>query len=235
MPTLDLTPADQIAEVYKRLGDSYGIPHWRRHHEPIDQLVATILSQNTSDVNTARSFQALKEAYPHWRDVMEAPEAELVEVIRSGGLANQKAPRIQFALRRIYEERGDFDLDWLADMPVDEARTWLTSFPGIGNKTASIVLLFSLGRPAFPVDTHVGRVSRRLGFAPANASADKVMAIVEDLVPPEWFYSLHINLIRHGRGICKARNPRCDDCVLNDICAWYRQQQSSDHSPQSLS
>jgi len=228
MPDPDLILATKLAEAYRRLGEIYGFSAWESHGDPTGQLVATILSQNTSDVNTARSFRALVDAYPDWQAVVDAPEPEVIEVIRSGGLANQKAPRIQNALHHIHDERGDFDLYWLADLAVDEARTWLTQMPGVGHKTASIVLLFALGRPAFPVDTHVGRVSRRLGLAPPKASADKVMAIVEEIAPADWFYPLHINFIRHGRATCKARNPRCNECVLRDICDWYRKSRAAD-------
>ncbi len=224
----DLILATKLAEIHRRLGEVYGLRSWQSHGDPTGQLVATILSQNTSDVNTARSFRALVDAYSDWQAVVNAREEELVEVIRSGGLANQKAPRIQNALRNIYDERGDFDLYWLADLPVDEARAWLTQMPGVGNKTASIVLLFALGRPAFPVDTHVGRVSRRLGLAPPKASADKVMAVIEEFAPPGWFYPLHMNFIQHGRSTCKARNPRCQTCVLNDICDWCRENRKID-------
>ena len=230
MPDPDLVLVTKLAETHRRLGEVYGFPAWESHGDPTGQLVATILSQNTSDVNTARSFRALVNAHPDWQAVVDAPAQELIEVIRSGGLANQKAPRIQNALRRIHEERGDFDLYWLADLPVPEARAWLTQMPGVGNKTASIVLLFALGRPAFPVDTHVGRVCRRLGLAPANASADKVMAVIETFAPPAWFYPLHMNFIRHGRAICKARKPRCPECVLRDICDWRREDGKMDTS-----
>ncbi|MCO6451627.1 MAG: endonuclease III [Caldilineales bacterium] len=222
MPDPDLIHITKLAEMYRRLGERYGFPQWRSHGDAVDELVMTILSQNTSDVNTGRAFASLKAAFPGWQAVVDAPTEAVIEAIRSGGLANQKAPRIQNALRRILAERGAFDLDWLAELPVGEARAWLTQFDGVGNKTASIVLLFSLHRPAFPVDTHVQRVCRRVGVAPANASADRVMATVEELAPAEWYYPLHINLIRHGREMCKARNPRCEKCVLNEICAWYR-------------
>ncbi|NOX63705.1 MAG: endonuclease III [Chloroflexi bacterium] len=210
-----------IKAVYERLHEQYGVRRWRRRRDPVRQLVVTILSQNTNDVNALRAFDALQETYPDWMAVMTAPTHELAEVIRSGGLANQKAQRIQHALRRIYETRGEFDLDWLAELSLEEARAWLTSLDGVGAKTASIVLLFSLGLPAFPVDTHVGRVLRRVGVAPAKASPDQIMAIVEQAAPAEWFYSLHLNLIRHGRGVCRARIPRCEACALNDICQHY--------------
>ncbi len=143
---------------------------------------------------------------------------ELAETIRSGGLAQRKAPRIQRALRRILAERGEFNIDFLADLPVDEATRWLTSFDGIGPKTASIVLLFCFNKPAFPVDTHVGRVTRRLGLAGPKDSEEKIKGIWEDLVLPEWYYPLHLNLIRHGRQVCHAQRPACGVCVLEDIC-----------------
>ncbi len=211
--------AAHIAAVHKRLGESYGMPVWSQPGEPpIDELVGSFLGQNTSDVNSSRAFAALKAAYPSWLAVMDAPLDELTAVIRSCGLANRKAPRIQKALRTILVKCGDFDLRWLADLPVDEARAWLTELDGIGNKSASILLLFGLNRPAFPVDTHVHRVTRRLGLAPDSASPDKVMGIVERHAPGAWFYPLHLNLIRHGRQVCQARQPRCRACVLRDLC-----------------
>ena len=220
----DAAPAlsARIAAVHRRLLQVYGEPARRGCSDPVGALIQTILSQNTSDVNTARTYASLRAAFPHWRAVMDAPTEAVADAIRSGGLANQKAPRIQAVLRRIYEARGEFDLDWLAALPVDEARRWLVSLPGVGNKTASIVLLFCFGRPAFPVDTHVHRVTRRLGLAPAAASPDAVMRIIEAHAPPEWFYPLHLNLIRHGRQRCKARNPRCNDCPLADLCDFVR-------------
>ena len=214
----DLTAV--IAKVHRRLLATYGEPQRRGCSDPVGSLVQTILSQNTSDVNTARAYASLRAAFPNWHAVMTAPTEAVADAIRSGGLANQKAPRIQAALRTIYETRGDFDLGWLAELPVEKARGWLTSLPGVGNKTASIVLLFCFGMPAFPVDTHVHRVTRRLGLAPANASPDQVMRIIEAHTPPEWFYPLHLNLIRHGRTVCKAQKPRCDSCVLADLCAY---------------
>ena len=219
----DLALAAKIALVHKRLLAEYGEPQRKRCSDPVGQLVATILSQNTSDVNTARAYASLREAFPDWRAVMEASVEVVAKAIRSGGLANQKAPRIQAALRRIHQARGGFDLDWLADLPVEEARRWLDDLPGVGNKTASILLLFCFDRPAFPVDTHVHRVTRRLGVAPAKATPDQVMRIIETHAPPEWFYPLHLNLIRHGRTVCKARTPRCDICVLADICDFHNQ------------
>lgn len=208
------------AEIHRRLLAAYGEPTWRPFYQPMDELALTFLSQNTSDLNSGRAFEALKARYPTWQAVLDAPVAELAETIRSGGLAQQKAPRIQQALRRILAERGAFNLDFLADLPVEEAIRWLTSFDGIGHKTASIVLLFCFNKPAFPVDTHVGRVTRRLGLAGPKESEAKIKGIWERLVPPAWFYPLHLNLIRHGREVCHAQRPACAACLLRDVC-WY--------------
>ena len=222
MPDPDLALATKIAFVHQRLLEAYGEPARRHCSDPVGSLIQTILSQNTSDINTARAYASLRAQFPDWRAVMNAPTDAVADAIRMGGLANQKAPRIPGVLRTIHETRGDFDLDWLAEMPVEEARRWLISLPGVGNKTASIVLLFCFNMPAFPVDTHVHRVTRRLGLAPAKATPDQVMRIIETHAPPGWFYPLHLNFIRHGRRICKAHKPRCDQCVLADLCDAFR-------------
>ena len=208
------------AEVHRRLLEAYGEPTWRPTYQPMDELVLTFLSQSTSDLNSGRAFATLKARYPTWQAVLDAPVGELAETIRSGGLSQQKAPRIQAALRRILDERGEFNLDFLADLPVDEAARWLTSFDGIGHKTASIVLLFCFNKAAFPVDTHVGRVTRRLGLAGPKDSEEKIKAIWEGVAPPEWFYALHLNLIRHGREVCHAQRPECGACRLEEICRY---------------
>ncbi len=214
------SPPAFAEEIFRRLQDAYGAPDWRPTYAPMDELVLTFLSQNTSDLNSGRAFAALKARYPSWQDVLDAPVAELAETIRSGGLAQRKAPRIQAALRRIQAERGEFAIGFLADLPTDEALRWLTSFDGIGHKTASIVLLFCFGKPAFPVDTHVGRITRRLGLAGPKDTEEKIKGIWEGLVPPEWYYPLHLNLIRHGREVCHARSPECRGCALEDICGY---------------
>jgi endonuclease-3 len=216
--------ADQKAlagEIYRRLLAAYGQPEWRRQFPPMEELVLTLLSQNTSDINSGRAYEALRARYATWQAVVDAPTAELAETIRSGGLAQRKAPRIQQALRRILAERGEFNIDFLANLPAEEAMRWLTSFDGVGHKTASIVLLFCFGKAVFPVDTHVGRVTRRLGLAGAKDSEEKIKAIWESLAPADWFYPLHLNLIRHGRKVCRARAPDCLACVLNDVCRYF--------------
>ncbi|OIO91933.1 MAG: hypothetical protein AUK03_10445 [Anaerolineae bacterium CG2_30_64_16] len=206
--------------MYHRLQAAYGAPTWRPHYAPMDELALTFLSQNTSDLNSGRAFGALKARYPTWPAVLDAPVEEVAETIRSGGLARQKAPRIQAALQRILAERGEFRIDFLADLPVDEGLRWLTSFVGIGPKTASIVLLFCFDKPAFPVDTHVARVSRRVGIAGPKDSEQKIKGIWEAVTPAAWYYLLHLNLIRHGREVCHARAPQCGTCVLNDVCRY---------------
>lgn len=206
--------------IYRLLCEEYGQPA-RRRRDPVSALVLTFLSQNTSDVNSHRAFEQLKARYPTWEAVVAAPTEELAETIRSGGLAGIKAPRIQAALRRILEERGEFNLDFLADLPLEEAKGWLTSLKGVGPKTAAIVLLFCFDKPVFPVDTHVLRLSRRLGIVPSKAGPEQTQSVWEELVPSEIYYPLHLNLITHGRRVCKARDPRCAICVLQAHCNWH--------------
>jgi len=219
--------AQHYAIVYKILADTYGEPTWRPHLPPVDELILTILSQATSDVNSGRAFQSLKEAFPNWESVLDAPTEKVVNTIRSAGLANQKGPRIQAALRHIDQERGELTLDFLADLPLKEAIKWLTAIVGVGRKTAAIVMLFSFGRPTFPVDTHVHRVTGRLGLIGPRVNAEKAHDILEAIGDPATFYPMHINLIRHGREICQARNPHCALCPLQDHCDYYKRYASS--------
>lgn len=208
--------------VHQALIEKYGEPTWRQHLPPVDELVSTILSQSTSDINRDKGFYALKARYPDWESVMNAPEAEVIETIRPAGLANQKGPRIQAALRHVQADRGEISLDFLADLPLDEAQKWLTSIKGIGPKTVAIILLFAFDRPAFPVDTHVHRITRRLGLIGPKVTADKAHPILENIGEPDTFYPLHLNLIRHGRETCIARNPKCEQCVLKPYCNYQR-------------
>jgi endonuclease-3 len=212
--------ASYAGEIHHRLLARYGIPEWRPHYAPMDELVLTILSQSTSDVNSLRAFEALKARYPSWQAVLDAPTEELRNTIALAGLSQIKTPRIQAILARIKAERGGFSIDFLADLPEDEAMAWLTSFHGIGHKTASLVLLFCFGKAAFPVDTHIWRVSKRLGLAGPKASAEQIKAIWERLTPPEWYYPLHLNLLRHGRETCHPSRPACGQCVLYDLCSY---------------
>jgi endonuclease-3 len=215
----------KTAEVHQRLLDAYGEPTWRPHMDAVSELVSTILSQNTNDVNRDVAFDRLRSQLPTWEEVRDADVDAVIEAIRPAGLANQKGPRIQEALRLITQERGELDLDFLADWPVDEAKDWLCSIKGVGPKTAAIVLLFALGRPAFPVDTHVHRVTKRLGLIGPKVSREKAHVELEQLVPEENYYAFHLNLIRHGRRICSSRNPQCAECSLRDLCDYYQEQQ----------
>lgn len=179
-----------------------------------------MLSQHTSDVNTARAFASLKERFAGWEEVARAPVRRVANAIRSGGLADQKAPRIRAILREIERREGEMSLARLDDLDDDEVEEYLRSLPGVGPKTAACVLVFSMGRAAFPIDTHVHRVTKRLGWVPANASADKAHALLKKATPPELRYELHMQLIAHGRTVCVARRPRCSECVLFDLCDW---------------
>ncbi len=219
---------EHYRQVYDLLVAAYGEPAWRPHLPPVDELVSTILSQATSDVNRDRGFRRLKERFADWQAVMEAPEAAVREAIWPAGLANQKAPRIQNALRIIMAERGALTLDFLAERPPEEAIAWLTAIKGVGVKTASIVLLFSFGMPAFPVDTHVHRITRRLGLIGSRVSAERAHTLLADLGPPDTYYAMHLNLIRHGREVCLARSPRCARCPLRSMCAYYREKEADE-------
>jgi len=209
-----LTPDEIIA----RLQVPYGEPQWRPHHDATAELVLTLLSQNTSDANSGRAFSRLLQRFPDWDSVIEAPLPEVEEAIRPGGLAPTKAPRLQAMLAEVKSRTGGFDLRFLADIPVDEAREWLRSLPAVGPKTAACVLLFGLGMPGLPVDTHVFRVSTRLGLVDEKMGPEKAQTYLEGLVPPEDHFAFHILLIRHGRHCCHARNPSCEACPLRPDC-----------------
>jgi endonuclease-3 len=205
-------------KVHKKLIEAYGEPTWRNPLPPVDELVSTILSQNTNDVNRDRAFNSLREKFTTWEQVRDADTDEVIEAVRVAGLANQKGPRIQNVLREITEERGSLDLSFLSDIPLEEARDWLTKFKGVGPKTAAIVLCFSLNRPAFPVDTHVYRVTGRIGLRPEKISVEQTHPYLENVFPPETYYAAHLNIIRLGREVCNARKPKCPVCPLRDLC-----------------
>lgn len=206
--------------VYQRLLECYGEALWRDPLPPLDELVSTVLSQNTNDTNRDRAYNALRERFPTWEAVRDASEEDVIEAIRPAGLANQKGPRIQVILKEITRQRGDLDLQFLGNLPVSEARQWLLSFNGVGPKTAAIVLLFSLGKPAFPVDTHIYRVSGRLGLRPGQMNPDQAHDHLAELFTVDQYQTAHLNLIRLGREICLARKPKCGLCPLVEICAY---------------
>lgn len=210
--------AKKAIKVHKKLIEAFGEPTWRNPLPPVDELVSTILSQNTNDVNRDRAFDSLRAKFPTWEEVRDADTDEVIEAVRVAGLANQKGPRLQQVLRDITEERGSLDLSFLEDMPIEEARNWLTKFNGVGPKTAAIVLCFSLNRPAFPVDTHVYRVTGRVGLRPEKISVEQAHPYLESVFPPETYYAAHLNIIRLGREVCNARKPKCPECPVRALC-----------------
>lgn len=223
-------PARRAMKVHQRLLEAFGQPTWRNPLPPVDELVSTILSQNTNDINRDRAFEALRAKFKTWEAVRDAKAEEVIDAIRPAGLANQKGPRIQQVLRSITEERGSLDLGFLADLPADEARAWLMRFNGVGPKTAAIVLCFSLDRPAFPVDTHIYRVTGRIGLRPDKMTVEQAHPYMEGLLPPETYYAAHLNLIRLGREICQARKPLCYKCPILKLCDYQPKTQSSSSS-----
>ncbi len=209
--------------VYNLLKEKYGERAWRQHLPPADELVCTILSQSTSDTNRDKGFDALKARYPDWESVMTAPAADIIDTIRPAGLANQKGPRIQAALQHVYDTQGKISLEFLNDLSLNEAKQWLVNIKGVGPKTAAIILLFGFNRPAFPVDTHVHRLTKRLGMIGSKVTADKAHVLLENVNRPNTYYAMHLNLIRHGRETCTARQPKCGICVLQNVCDYYQQ------------
>jgi endonuclease III len=213
-----MNPSKKAMEVYRRLIEYYGQPTWHDPKPAVDELVSTILSQNTNDANRDLAYRSLRQKFPTWEAVRKARPADVVAAIQKAGLSNQKGPRIQNVLNDIVAERGSLDLDFLKDMPVEEARAWLMKFKGVGPKTAAIVLLFAMGRPAFPVDTHIYRVTGRIGLLSEKMTVEQAHIHLEKLFPAETYYAAHLNLIRLGREICTARKPLCLRCPLRTIC-----------------
>ena len=236
--------------VLDRLAETQGRPVWQPRLDPVSELILTILSANSADVNAEAAFAALRDRYPSapaprgaskeprdfpgwggrglpdlpppdWSAVEAAPLAELTDVIRPGGLAPQKAPRIHAALRALADERGGYSLEFLRDLPPLEARDWLAAIPGIGKKTASVVLLFSFGTPLMPVDRHVHRVGQRLGLIPPRADADAAHDFFLAMLAPEQMYETHVSLITHGRRTCHAQRPECERCPLAPRCRYF--------------
>ncbi len=206
--------------IYQRLLDYYGLPDWGRPLPPLDELVSTILSQNTNDTNRDRAYQSLRRQFPTWEAVRDAESSQVIAAIRPAGLANQKGPRIQSVLREITAQRGRLDLEFLRQWPAEQARDWLMGFKGVGPKTAAIVMLFSLGMPAFPVDTHVYRVTGRLGLRPPEMSVEQAHPYLAGLFAPKTYGPAHLNLIRLGRDICHAQKPNCPACPVQDLCEY---------------
>jgi len=212
-------------EVHKRLLEQYGEPTWRQALSILDELVSTILSQNTNDTNRDRAFTRLKSRFNTWESVRDGTPEDIIEAIRPAGLANQKGPRIQEILRQITRERGSLDLEFLREMPAEVAMDWLLQFNGVGPKTASIVLLFSLDKAAFPVDTHIQRVTGRIGLRPEKMSNEQAHHHLRELFPPDTYKAAHLNLIRLGREVCHPRKPDCHVCALQSLCDYYQKSQ----------
>ena len=209
-------------ELIKRLDNHYGLKEWSRWREPVGELVRTILSQNTTDKNSLKAYADLQEAYPTWEDILVADELAIADVIRSGGLANIKAKKIKKALAEIMKQRGSIDLEFLADYELGKAKDYLISLDGVGPKTAACVLIFSFNFPIIPADTHVHRLSNRIGVVDGS-SREKTQELLQDEIPDKDKYSFHLNLIEHGRQVCKAKNPICFNCFLQDICDYYQE------------
>ncbi|HWJ42448.1 MAG TPA: endonuclease III [Solirubrobacterales bacterium] len=213
----------RVRSIRDRLRDMYGVPTQVPHRDPVGELVKTVLSQHTNDRNRDVAYAALLERFPAWEEVRDAPVEALEDAIRPGGLAKQKAPRIQ----AILEQLGDPpELDWTEEAPREESLEFLLALPGVGRKTAACVLIFTWGIPEIPVDVHVHRVGGRLGLFPAKASFEKAHDEMLAIVPPEDAYELHMNLIRHGRGVCRPK-PRCAECGLRRMCPWYRENRAT--------
>ena len=210
--------SQRALKIHKILLDFFGEPTWRTPLPPISELVSTILSQNTNDLYRDRAFNALQTKFPTWEEVRDARTKDVIGAIRLAGLANQKGPRIQQVLQDISDERGSLDLSFLEELPLEEARRWLTKFKGVGPKTAAIVLCFSLNRPAFPVDTHIYRVTGRIGLRPEKMTVEQTHPYMESLLPPETYYAAHLNFIRLGREVCHARKPDCPGCPVRKLC-----------------
>jgi len=221
----------KYSSVAAALTEVYGELDWSRNQDGMDELISCILSQSTNDTNRDRAFERLKSSYESWHAVRFAEIGELTDVIRPAGLANQKAPRIQDVLATIHDKAGEYSIDFLDELSIEEAKDWLVSLKGIGPKTAAIVLCFAYGRPAFPVDTHIYRVSKRIGFLPEKLSANDAHPVMEAIVPAHDYYQFHIQLIQHGRDTCHARKPACERCTITRHCDYF----AGDALPQSSS
>src|SRR3954449_8015048 len=218
----------KLHAIRDRLRQAYGRPRLRPHHRPVDELILTVLSQNTNDRNRDVAYGRLRERFATWAEVRDAPTADVEEAIRPGGLAPTKAVRLQAILRAL----GDDDLTWLEDAPVEDGREYLCSLPGVGRKTAACVLLFSYGLPDVPVDTHVYRVGTRLGlFRPGGSFEEAHDELLRLADSPEDAYEIHMLLIRHGRRTCTARAPRCPECPLRRMCPYARTRRREGERP----
>lgn len=211
----------QLIVLFERLHQHYGNPTWQRWREPVGELVRTILSHNTTDKNSLRAYANLIEKYPTWEALLQANEDEIAEIVRIGGLANAKAKKIKKSLLEIHKREGRIDLEFLHQYSLEQAKEYLLSLNGVGPKTAACILIFSFNFPYMPVDTHIHRVSNRLGLV-AEKSREKTQEKLNEIIPEKEKYSFHLNVIEHGRKVCKATSPFCTNCFLSDICNFYQ-------------
>lgn len=214
-------PPESVPYVIQNLKAVYGAPKPQRGLDPLDVLIETILSQSTTNANSDRAFESLKRRFPGWEAARRARVASIEAVIRSGGLAKQKSIRIKQLLNEISKRRGSLDLSFLRDAPLEEAKQFLASFKGVGPKTVACTLLFACNRPVFPIDTHIFRIARRLGLIPEKGSDEEAHRLMGEMIPRKRYYETHINLIRHGRRVCRPRDPLCEQCCLVDYCEYY--------------
>ena len=213
--------SEKVRRVEAKLAGEYGRPEWGGPGDPLDELMLTILSQNTSDVNRDKAWRRLKERFPTWEAVSDASEDELADAIQPAGLSRQKAPRILSVLRDVKQRFGRHSLDEIEEWPSESVKEYLMGYPGVGPKTAACVLMFAMGRPVMPVDTHVHRIDSRLGLIRAGAPFEEAHATLEDITPADLVYPLHIEMIRHGRALCRPTNPKCDRCPVREECLFY--------------
>lgn len=213
--------SDALPYVMQNLKAVYGLPECERGLDPLDVLILTVLSQSTTNTNSDRAFASLKQRFPTWEQARRARASSIEAAIRSGGLARQKSVRIKNLLNEIYERRGSLDLSFLTTAPLEEAKQFLSSFKGVGPKTVACTLLFACDRPIFPIDTHIFRIARRLGLIPQRCSDEQAHQLMTDLIPDRRYYEVHVNLIRHGRKVCRPQNPLCEQCCLIDYCRYY--------------
>ncbi|MHB9111288.1 MAG: endonuclease III domain-containing protein [Thermoleophilia bacterium] len=212
-----VTPA-RLPVIIRYLDQEYFRPRFAPRYPPADELVFTILSQNTTDINAGRALESLKEKYPDWEDATRAPVRSIASAIRMSGISGPKSRYIKETMSAILAKHGNLDMKFLEDMSDREALNYLTQFPGVGIKTAACVLMFALGQPVMPVDTHVFRVCKRLDFLPEDATREEAHWILNAIVPEDDRYSFHINLVLHGRKVCKALRPRCGECLIEGLC-----------------
>lgn len=214
--------AESVPYVIQNLRAVYGVPKLERGLDPLDVLIETILSQSTTNANSGRTFENLKRKFPTWEAARRARASSIESAIKLGGLAKQKSVRIKQLLSDIHRRRGSLDLSFLKTCPLDEAREFLSSFKGVGPKTVACTLLFACHRPVFPIDVHIFRIARRLALIPERCSDEEAHRLMEELLPAARYYEVHINLIRHGRKVCRPRAPLCEQCCLVDYCQYYR-------------